>query len=184
MIAAASAFPLLLFAQIAQTFFQYDLHVGGAVIFADRAIFVASLGLYAAWLTAASKAPDWCAKMLALSTAAGILAIFLERPLAIPIIWLLQAAILVALLLWAYAERGNRWVLAFLLVASGAHAIGALTIYPLCQIGAPADMMALPAAGYVCNAVIGEVLAALLPAGIGAVAWAAAVSGAIMARKV
>jgi hypothetical protein len=177
--AAASAFPLLCIASLLPAYFGFDAEIFGRVVFVDRVAHVSALGLYAAWLVHWSRAPDWCAALLAGLVGLSLCAIFLPRLWAMPIIWGLQLAILAALALWLVAVRRDRWAALFVGVATAAHAVGALTIFPLCQLGAPADLMALPNAAYVCTVVIGEVWAALLPAGIGAAAWAALVTAAI-----
>lgn len=179
MTAAVSAFPLLCIAQIVFYRFGYDVEMFGRVVFVDRVVYVASLGLYAAWLVHQSRAPDWCAKLLTGLVGLSLSAIFMSRPLAIPIIWGLQLGILTALVLWLIAVWRDRWAALFIGATVVAHAVGAMTIYPLCQIGAPDDLMAMPNAAYVCNVVIGPLWAALLPPGIGAAVWAALVTAAI-----
>lgn len=181
MTAAISAFPLLCIVQLLPWYFGYDAELFGRLVFVDRVVHVSGLGLYAAWLVHGSRAPDWCAALLAGAVGLALAAIFLPRLLAMPIIWGLQLAILAALLLWLVAVWLDRWAALFIGAAVAAHAVGALTIYPLCQLGAPADLMGLPHAAYVCNVVIGPLWAALLPAGLGAAIWAVLLTAA-MAR--
>jgi len=184
MIAAASAFPLLLIAQLAHIYFQWDVTVGGGIVFVDRAVYVGSLGLYALWLGHGEKVPAGMSRTLAVLAGVSILAIFLPRMYAIPIIWLLQLGILAGLALWAHACRGNGWICGFVGAAVVAQAIGALTIMPLCQLGASREWLGLPQARYVCDVVIGPALAAMLPAGLGSVAWATLAIGALATKRV
>jgi hypothetical protein len=173
MIAAASAFPLLCIAQLAPMFLHYEIALGGTTIFTARAAYVLALGLYIAWLTAVAPINDGISRAMALTVGGGILAVFLPRVASVPVIWLLQLSILVALGVWAHVVRADKWRLGFVSVALGAHAIGALTIYPLCQIVADPAFFGDPRAGYVCNVVLPPIWSGLLPAGLGLVAWAA-----------
>lgn len=184
MIAAASAFPLLLIAQLAHIHFQWDVVVGGGIVFVDRAVYVASLGLYALWLGHGDKVATGMTRTLAVLAGVGIFAIFLPRMYAIPIVWVLQLGILAALALWAHSERRDGWRCGFIGAALVAQAIGALTIMPLCQLGASPEWLALPQARYVCNTVIGPALAAMLPAGLGSVAWVVLAIGALATKRV
>lgn len=179
MIAAASAFPLLLIAQLAHVYFQYDVTIAGAPIFVDRAIYVGSLGLYALWLNHTAPIAGWIGRTLAILVALSIWAVFLPRIYAMPVIWTLQVGLMIALALWAHEARSDGLRCAFVSAALLAQAIGALTIMPLCQFGAAPEWLALPQAQYVCSAVIGPVFAAFLPAGLGGVAWVAFMVAAI-----
>jgi hypothetical protein len=170
--------------QLLPSFLVMDVPLGGMVVFLDRAALVCGLVLYAAWLIRCSHAPDWAAKYVGLLAAVGMTAIFIEsRPVAIPLIWCLQFAILVGLAAWAYRVRRDRWLLIFVGMAAGFHAVGTLTFYPVCQIGMgglyiPPDNFRLA-----CNQVIGPLLSGLLFASAG-LAWATARGAhAIAARR-
>lgn len=177
MMAAAWAFPLLAIAQLAPTLAAGWLgnphfDAGGASIFLARALYVIALGLYCVWLSARPAVGEAIRRSMALAVGAGILAVFLPRVASVPILWVLQLTILAGLIAWAVAAWRCVPSRSFLLVAIGAHAVGALTIYPMCQIGASPELLALPRAAYVCNVVLDQFWAAMVPAGAGFVAWA------------
>lgn len=87
MIQAASALPLMILVQILHSFFVVDIHILDRVVFLDRAILVASLVAYAAWMLRCSPAPDRWVQCLGPLSVLGLAAIFIEaRIVAIPLI--------------------------------------------------------------------------------------------------
>ena len=184
MVQAASALPLMILVQLLHSFFVVDLHIAGRAVYLDRAVFVASLALYAAWMMACSRAPDRWVQWLGPLSALGLVAIFIEtRAVAIPIIWALQAAILVGLVAWAYSVRDERWQCVHLTAASIFHAIGCMTFYPICQIGRGGLYIPPENFRLACDTVIGPVLSGGLFAAAG-VAWIATLGAhAILARR-
>jgi hypothetical protein len=184
MVQAASALPLMILVQLLHSFFVVDIHVVGRVVYLDRAVFVASLVFYAAWMLACSKAPDRWVQCLGPLSVLGLFAIFIEqRAVAIPIIWALQAAILGGLAAWAYSVRDDRWQLVHLAAATIFHGVGCMTFYPICQIGMgglyiPPDNFRLA-----CDTVIGPLLSGGLFAAAG-VTWISTVGAhAVLARR-
>lgn len=159
MIRAVCAFPLLCAAQLAPRLQHYmDPTIGGTIP-TGRAIYVIALGLYVAWLAAEERIPARMHQVMTACVCLSVAALFMPRIGSVPILWLLQASILVALLMWVNALRQrtdeDRGLMLFLVgVTAAAHAVGTLTIYPLCQIGADPEMLALPRAAYVCEVVI------------------------------
>lgn len=184
MVQAASALPLMILVQLLHSFFVVDIHVAGYVVFLDRALLVACLVLYAAWMLSCSEAPDRWVQCLGPLSVLGIIAIFIEtRMVAIPIIWALQAAILAGLAAWAYRARHDRWQFAHLSAATIFHGVGCMTFYPICQIGLGGLYIAPENFRLACDTVIGPLLSAGLFAAAG-VAWITTIGiHAVIARR-
>lgn len=183
MVQAASALPLMIFVQLLPTFFIVDLSVGGVLVFLDRALLVIGLGAYAAWMLACSKAPDRWVRCLGPLAALGAAAIFIEaRPVAIPIIWALQLAILGGLVAWAYQARRDRWQAMHLGAASIFHAVGTLTFYPICQIGRGGLYIPPDSFRLACDTVIGPILTGGLFAAA-VVTWLVVLGAHTLARR-
>jgi hypothetical protein len=176
---AATAVFLLILAQGLHVWFQYDWHVAGRVIFVDRVVYAGSLAAYAGWLTVKSHAPAWVMNSLGIAAVIAIGAIPLDRAMAMPMIWILQVTILIGLAAWLVQSVGDRWAAGFLALATGAHALGALTYFPLCQLAVPAGWVASPGGVYVCNAVFGPLWGSGVFFGGVAVLWAAGLVAAV-----
>lgn len=179
MVDAAAAVFWLMLAQVLHLWFQFDWHLGERVIFVDRIVYCASLSAYAAWLTVKSRAPNWAMNAMGVAAVVAIGAIPLERVAAMPMIWVLQIAILIGLAAWLVKATGDKWSALFLAIATGAHALGALTYFPLCQLAVPIGWVATPGGVYVCNEVFGPVWGSgLFFAGV-AVIWIGALVAAV-----
>ena len=184
MIKAASALPLMIIVQLLHSFFVIDLPFGSSVIFLDRALLASGLALYAVWLSWDGRLPEWTTQALGFAGAAGIAAIFIEaRPVAIPMIWTLQAAILLALGVWLATVWRDMWQRVHLMGATLFHGLGALMLYPVCQIGRGGLYIPPENFRLACDAVTGT----FISWGIFAVAglwWAASVGAqALLERR-
>lgn len=213
MIQAASALPLMIIVQLLHSHFVVDLYVGGQIVFLDRALLVGGLVLYAAWMLRSSKAPDRWVRCHGPLAALGMMAIFIEqRIIAIPIIWALQAAILVGLAAWAWkvwgcrveqdkalqeaetavdAMRATQLVREYqcqfvhLTTATTFHGFGTMMFYPVCQIGLGGLYIPPDNFRLACDTVIGPMLSAGLFASA-SVTWLTVlgVQAFMMRRKV
>lgn len=181
MVAAVSAFFWLFVAQTAHLWFQLDWLVMGRLLYVDRIVYVLALVAYGGWLCAVSRAPVWARHVMGVACSVGVAAIWADRAIAMPLIWLLQVAILVVLVLWTHAVIGERWPFRLLLLTSAAHSIGALTYFPLCQLAVGNEWVATPQATYVCDAVLGPIMGSGVFMGAAALAWVTLASLAVRA---
>lgn len=167
---AASAFFWLFFIQFGQKFFQLDVMVLGKVIFLDRVVYCVGLSAYAWWLVQKSKAAVWAWHMMGIAAVIALGVIPADRSIAIPSIWLLQLAILAVLAMWTVSSVGDKWPFRLLMLTTACHAVGALTYYPVCQLGVSGQWLVNPQATYICSAVLGPVIAGILPL-VGGALW-------------
>lgn len=155
--APEAALPLLFLAQLLPGLLQYEFWTwaGLPIQFVDRYGLVLALCAYAAWLTQVARLPERVDALLFGAVVLAIMVTPLERGVAIPLIWPLQAMILVALVMWWDRERADQGSALFLLIAWVPHLVGTLTLYPICQWALRSDMLFLPGASLACNVAMG-----------------------------
>lgn len=171
--AVESALPLLVAVQMAPKFAEADVEVLGSLQFVDRWAWVGAMLLYAAWLWRVAPLRDWQRHMLVGIGALAATVLPAERALAMPIIGLLQLALLIALWQWWDDVRQEGGLAPwFLGVTVVLHGIGATMLYAVCQLAMPAGLLMAPGAGMVCNVALGP-WAMIGMLGVALLSWAA-----------
>jgi hypothetical protein len=170
---AAVAFPLLCVVQLFHMWLQIDIPLStGHVLFLDRGLWVAATALYFVWLCVVTRAPTWLLNVLVGSTLVGIAAFFApDRLLAVPLLWLQQAALFVGLVYWLatdWQDKLSRWLLG---VATVAHGLGFTMLFTASQILAPAEFFGNPAGQYIVDVAFGSIWPAALFFGTASAAW-------------
>lgn len=181
--AAESALPLLVAVQMAPKFAEAEVIVFGSLQFVDRWAWVGAMLLYAAWLWHVAPLRDWQRHMLVAIGALAATVLPAERALAMPIIGLLQGALLVALWQWWDDSRGQPGLAPwFLGVTLALHGIGATMLFAVCQLAMPAGLLMAPGAGMVCNVALGP-WAMIAMLGVALLSWGALAKIAICRER-
>lgn len=171
--AIAVAFPVLCAVQLFHKFLQIDIPMpGGGVLFLDRGLWVAASAAYLWWLCWHARAPEWLVNLLVGSTILGVLA-FLSpiRTIAVPLLWLQQAALFVGLVYWLVEEWEDglaRWLLG---VTATVHGLGFTMLFTASQILAPVEFFDSPMGQYIADVAFVSAWPMGLFLGSATVAW-------------
>ena len=115
--------------------FVFDVYYGSKVLYVERLVLVLALGAFTVWLAGKAEIPAWLRNVKAGCATLAIWGVFLAyRPVAIPLIWTLELAILAGLIWWLVAEWSDPWKRWFIGWATVFHGISALFVYPISQI--------------------------------------------------